>query len=94
METGTDVAHVEQPRTVETEAPPKVIHYSVNAEPQETIEHKLTGRQILERAGFSPAEEYKLVRNDGHKEIGLDDGTPIHEDEAFTATFLGPTPTS
>jgi hypothetical protein len=73
---------------------PKVIHYSVNGEPQETTERKLTGRQILENAGFTPAEEYRLTRNDGGKEVGLDDDEPIHEREAFTATFKGPTPVS
>jgi hypothetical protein len=73
---------------------PKVIHYSVNGEPQETTQRKLSGRQILENAGFSPAEEYRLTRNDGGKEIGLDDQEPIHEREAFTATFKGPTPVS
>jgi hypothetical protein len=72
---------------------PKVI-YSVNGEPQETTERKLTGRQILENAGFTPAEDYRLTRNDGGKEIGLDDDEPIHEREAFTATFKGPTPVS
>ena len=72
----------------------KVIHYSVNAEPQETTERKLTGRQILENAGFMPAEDYRLTRNDGGKEIGLDDDEPIHEREAFTATFKGITPVS
>lgn len=73
---------------------PKVIHYSVNGEPQETTERKLTGRQILENAGFTPAEEYRLTRNDGGKEIGLGDEEPIHPREAFTATFKGITPVS
>lgn len=72
----------------------KVIHYSINAEPQETTERKLTGRQILENAGFTPPEEHRLTRNDGGKEIGLDDEEPIHEGEAFTATFRGITPVS
>jgi hypothetical protein len=72
----------------------KVIHYTVNAEPQETTARKLTGRQILEHAGFTPAEEYVLTRNDGNKVIGLDDEEPIHEGEAFTAKFNGPTPVS
>ncbi len=70
------------------------IDYFVNTERQTTEEHKLTGRQILERAGFTPADDYRLVRNDGHKPIGLDDLEPIHEGEAFTATYTGPTPTS
>jgi len=74
--------------------PDKVIHYSVSGEPQETTERKLIGRQILERAGFTPAEDYRLTRDDGGKEIGLTDEEPIHEGEAFTATFRGPTPVS
>lgn len=73
---------------------PNVTHYIVNGEPQETTERKLTGRQILESAGFTPAEEYRLTRNDGDKAIGLDDHEPIHEGEAFTATFKGITPVS
>lgn len=72
----------------------KTIHYSVSAEPQATDEHKLSGRQILERAGFTPADEYKLTRDPSGTEIGLEETVPIHEDEAFTATFRGPTPTS
>jgi hypothetical protein len=72
----------------------KVIHYTVNAEPQETEEHKLTGREILENAGFKPAEDHILTRNKGHKEIGPDDKWPISEGEAFTAKFRGITPTS
>jgi hypothetical protein len=72
----------------------KVIHYTVSGESQETTERKLTGRQILERAGFTPAEGYRLIRDDGGKEIGLTDDEPIHEGEAFTATFRGPTPVS
>lgn len=73
---------------------PKIIRYTVNGEPQETTERKLTGRQILERAGFTPAEDYRLTRNQGGKEVGLDDDEPIHEGEAFTATFKGVTPVS
>lgn len=73
---------------------PKTIRYTVNGEPQETAERKLTGRQILERAGFTPAEDYRLTRNKGGKEIGLDDDEPIHDGEAFTATFKGVTPVS
>jgi hypothetical protein len=72
----------------------KVIHYSVSAEPQETTAHKLSGREILERAGFTPAEDYTLTRDDGNKVIDLDDREPIHEHETFTAKFKGITPTS
>jgi hypothetical protein len=72
----------------------KVINYSISAEPQQTEEHRLTGREILERAGFSPAEDYTLTRDDGNKVINLDDRESIHQDERFTATFKGITPTS
>jgi hypothetical protein len=72
----------------------RVIHYSVSAEPQETTEHKLSGREILERAGFTPADDYTLTRDDGNKVIDLDDRESIHERETFTAKFKGVTPTS
>ena len=73
---------------------PKVIHYTVNGEAQETRERKLTGRQILEGAGFEPVDDYRLTRNDGGKEVGPNEKEPIHEGEAFTATFRGVTPVS
>jgi hypothetical protein len=75
-------------------APAKTIHYTVSAEPQDTDEHKLAGREILERAGFNPADEYKLTRDPSGKEVGLEEEVPIHEGEAFIATFRGITPTS
>lgn len=76
------------------QGPDRSIRYFVNTEPEFTTEHHLTGRQILEGAGFKPAEDYQLVRNDGDKPIGPDDREEIHKDEGFTATFVGPTPTS
>jgi hypothetical protein len=75
--------------------PARVTHYTVSAEPQETIEHKLTVRAILENAGFEPAEDYTLARDNGnHAFTDLDEQVPIHEGESFTATFTGDTPTS
>jgi hypothetical protein len=70
------------------------IHYSVSAEAQVTDEHKLTGREILELAGFTPADDYRLTRDSGGKEIGLNEEVPIHDGEAFTAIYRGITPTS
>ena len=70
------------------------ITYSVSSEPQQTSEHRLTGREILERAGFKPAEDYTLTRDDGNKVIDLDKHESIREGERFTATFKGITPTS
>lgn len=88
------MAAPDSPEGTVAPAHPRTIHYSVSAEPQETNDHKLTGREILERAGFTPADEYKLTRDDGGKEISLDEEVPIREGEAFTATFRGVTPTS
>jgi hypothetical protein len=74
--------------------PDKVVEYFVNAEAQTTEEHRLTGAAILEGAGFTPAADYELIRNEGNKKIGLQDEVAIHPGETFTATFNGPTPTS
>ena len=69
--------------------------YFVNGEAFHTGEHKLTVRTILEDAGFTPVEEYRLTRDAGHHVFDdYDTEVPIHEGERFTATFLGPTPTS
>ncbi|MBK9610667.1 hypothetical protein [Candidatus Amarobacter glycogenicus] len=71
------------------------IIYFVNGEEQTTTDHKLTPAQILERAGFVPHVEYKLVRDDGHKELtDHNKEEPIHPGERFTATSVAPTPTS
>jgi hypothetical protein len=78
-----------------TQPATRTITYFVNDEPQTTSSHKLTVREILENAGFTPAEEYRLVRNEGHhKYENLDEEVPLHEGERFTALFQGPTPTS
>lgn len=69
----------------------KSIPYRVNAEPQVTTAHQLTGREILERAGFVPPEDYKLTREHGDREIALDDRESIHKDEVFLATYRGVT---
>ena len=45
----------------------KTTIYFVNGEQQETDQSKLTVRAILENAGFRPAEEYRLVRDEGNK---------------------------
>ena len=72
-----------------------LIDYFVNGEKQETTEHKLTVSQILEHAGFTPITEYQLERDkDHHKYTDYAHEVEIHDDERFTATFIGPTPTS
>ncbi len=73
----------------------KTISYFVNGEKQTSQLHKLTVRTILTNAGFTPAEDYRLVRDDGnHTYTNYDEEVPLHEGEKFTALFQGPTPTS
>ena len=44
----------------------KTITYFVNGESQTTHHHKLTVRSILNNAGFTPPEDYRLVRVAGN----------------------------
>lgn len=71
------------------------IDYFVNGEVQSTEENPITVKQILENAGFTPPDQYQLIRDkDQHKYTKLDDKVEVHDDERFTALFVGPTPTS
>jgi DNA-binding LacI/PurR family transcriptional regulator len=71
------------------------IEYFVNGERQTTRERKLTVKQILEDAGFAPAEEWLLSRDNPHHEYKNENHeVELHEDERFTATFTGSTETS
>ena len=71
------------------------ITYYVNGESQTTHHHHLTVRALLSNAGFTPPEDYRLVRNTGnHTYTNLDEEVSLHQDEKFTALFQGPTPTS
>ncbi len=73
----------------------KTTTFFVNDEPETTEHHKETVRWVLETAGFTPAEDYTLTRDNGNHEFSdLDEEIPIHEGERFTATFKGTTPTS
>lgn len=78
-----------------TQLKAKTVRYFVNGAVQTTDDHKLTPREILTKAGFSPAEDYRLIRDDGNKVLdNLDKEESIHKDERFTALFNGPTPVS
>jgi hypothetical protein len=71
------------------------ITYFVNGERETTTLHQLTVRSILTSAGFTPPENYRLERDEGHHTYtGLDEEVPLHEDERFTALYTGPTRTS
>lgn len=73
----------------------KTITYFVNGESQTTQEHKLTPKVILTNAGFTPPEDFRLIRSDGDKElVDLDKEESIHKNEQFTALFKGTTPVS
>jgi hypothetical protein len=74
---------------------PRTVTYYVNGEAQTTTKDKLTVRETLTAAGFTPVEEYRLTRDNGHHVYSdYDEEVPLHDGERFTATFLGPTPTS
>jgi hypothetical protein len=78
-----------------TNKPPKTIDYFVNGDAQSTNEHKLAVKTILENAGFKPAADYELSRDEGdHAFSDLNELVPIHKDERFTATHKAPTPVS
>lgn len=71
------------------------IEYFVNGEVQYATERKLTVREILENAGFTPATDHVLTRDNGHHTYkDYDEEVPLRPGERFTATFKGPTPTS
>jgi len=73
----------------------KPLTYFVNGERLTTTKHELTVREILTDAGFTPVEQYRLTRDRGdHVYENYDQKVDLHEDERFTATYLGPTPTS
>lgn len=74
----------------------KDVTYFVNDEAQVSTEKKLTMREIVEGAGFSPASDYELEENDhGHRTyIDPDDEVVLHNGQHFTVTYTGVTPTS
>jgi hypothetical protein len=74
---------------------PALATYFVNGEKLRTTEKRLTVREILKDAGFTPVKEYRLSRDfDHHVFERYDTEVPIRDGEKFTATFVGPTPTS
>ena len=93
----------QQPDTTKRATQPEVIKYFVN---EEQVEHAfekdperkrflLKVREILESAGFTPAEDWELTRDAGnHTYQSLDEEVPVENGEKFTATFKAPTPAS
>lgn len=75
----------------------RVIHYTVDGEPQETTERELKVRAILENAGLKPAADYYLVEYEGKKEVrfeDLDQEIHMHDDQVFVGVRRGPVPVS
>ena len=79
------------------------IKYFVNGEevvhsytkPSDRTVFKLTVKEILTSAGFTPPEEYELTRDaDNHEYTDLEEEIPIEFGERFTATHKGVTPVS
>jgi len=74
---------------------PHSITYYVNDQAHHTVHHELTVRAILTEAGFTPPEQYRLIRDAGNKRFeSLDETVHLHNNERFTAIFDGPTPVS
>lgn len=83
------------PTTSTDSAAQHSVTYQVNGEPFTTARTRLTVREILTTAGFTPVEQYQLIRDNGHKVLEpYDLVVPVHHEESFTALYNGPTPTS
>lgn len=78
----------------------KVIHYTLDDEPQTTSDPTMTPVEILQNAKptpIDPATHY-LVQIQGHHQVSYKD-TPnepihVHEHARFISVFTGPTPVS
>lgn len=70
--------------------------YFVNGEEESTAQRELKVRQILEDAGFKPAEEYTLKSQNPPNDYdsNYEESVKIHEHQRFDALHKGPTPTS
>lgn len=91
-----------QPETVIVQ-PHEVIKFFVNGEEIEYEFEKPPGREpitlkvreILQSAGFTPADEWVLTRDKDNKTFeSPGDEVTLENGEQFTATFKGPTPVS
>lgn len=75
----------------------RTVHYYVDDEVQETREHHLSPKTILENAELDPKTHY-LVRVDGNHRQSYrdkpDELIDLHQQEKFISVSLGPTPVS
>ncbi len=76
----------------------RVIHYTVDGEPQTTKEDELSANQIVKNAGLDPAQRYLSRLVPGREPISyqnkMDTEIKMHEGMAFITAGTGPTPTS
>ena len=81
----------------------EVVKYFVNDEqvehtfekPPQRKRFELKVSEILESAGFKPAEDYELTRDaDNHTYTSLDEEVPVANGDRFTATYKASTPAS
>jgi hypothetical protein len=76
----------------------RVIHYTVDTEPQETMTHKLTPNEIMRLAGVDPEKHYLIQLKPGGGEVSYKDTPqieiPMHEGMQFITASLCPTPVS
>ena len=73
------------------------IDYTVDGEPQTTLERSLTPRQIITKAGLNPDERYLVQIQGRHQESyqnSPDEPIRLHEHEVFVTVFTGPVPVS
>ena len=77
--------------------PHGAIIYTVNGEPQWTIEKELTPETIMSHAGIDPAKNY-LVEIKGHEQVSFKDDPKklihMHDGMKFITNFVGPKPVS
>jgi hypothetical protein len=77
--------------------PARPITFTVDGEPIQTTEHRLTPNQILGLAGIDPASHY-LVQVKGRQQVSYqgkgEEPITVHEHAVFVSVSTGPTPTS
>jgi hypothetical protein len=95
----TQAAHDAQEAQDAPEArrPGRPITFTVDGEPVQTREHRLTPNQILGLAGIDPASHY-LVQVKGRQQVSYqgkgEEPIIVHEHAVFVSVSTGPTPTS
>ena len=74
------------------------IEYTVDDEPQSTMEQTLTPNQILSNAGLDPAQHYLILVRNPHKQESYqgrgEDAIHMHSQMKFISAFIGSTPVS